>query len=385
MIQLRSKLPNLATTIFSQMSALAAEHNAINLSQGFPNFDCDSHLQNLCTQYINKGFNQYAPMAGVANLRQILSEKIFKLTGSLYDINDEITITSGATQALFTAIMAFIQQEDEVIIIEPAYDCYKPAIELCGGKTVAYALRAENNWKIDWTQFATLISPKTAMIIINTPHNPTGSIWEKSDFEALEKLVKDTNIIILSDEVYEHLVFDNAKHHSVLSFPGLRARSLATYSFGKTLHTTGWKLGYIVGDGKLMHEFRKIHQYNVFSANTPFQYAIADYLQDENTYLSLGKFFQEKRDTFLSVAKDVPLKWLPCQGTYFQVADYSALSDKNDVDFSVWLTKEIGVAVIPISVFYTAPISQQKLIRICFAKTNETLEAAAQRLTRLKA
>ena len=385
MIQIRSKLPNLGTTIFSQMSALALQHNAINLSQGFPNFDCDIALQNLCTHYINKGFNQYAPMAGVANLRQVLSNKINNLYQSNYDFNEEITITAGATQALFTAITALVQEGDEVITIEPAYDCYQPAIALCGAKNIPYTLRAENSWRIDWAEFALLISAKTSMIIINTPHNPTGSIWSKEDFAALYALIKDSNIIVLSDEVYEHLVFDKAKHHSILSFPAFRDRALATYSFGKTLHTTGWKLGYIVGDARLMHEFRKVHQYNVFSANTPFQYAIADYLSTPAHYLSISEFFEKKRNTFLSLTQSVPFQWLPCEGTYFQVADYSAVSNINDVDFAIWLTKEIGVAVIPISVFYTEAIKNQNLIRICFAKTDDVLQSAAERLTVLKA
>jgi methionine aminotransferase len=384
MNRLRTKLPNLATTIFTKMSALSAQYNAINLSQGFPNFDCDAHLQQLCCDYIQKGFNQYAPMAGLLALRQVLSQKIARLYGQEYDKEAEITITSGATQAIYTAITALVHSGDEVIIIEPAYDCYRPAIELCGATVVPYSLRAEQAWRIDWAAFGQLISSKTSMIIINTPHNPTGSVWGATDMEQLQTLVENTDIIILSDEVYEHLTFDNRRHYSILGYPALRQRSLATFSFGKTLHATGWKLGYIVGDAALMAEFRKVHQFNVFSANTPLQYAIADYLQNPTTYEQLPQFFEQKRDTFLTLLADkTPLRWLPCEGTYFQVADYSAISKDVDTDFAVWLTQHIGVAVIPLSVFYSAPPQEQKLIRICFAKTDDTLKAAAERLAKL--
>lgn len=382
MITLRSKLPNLQTTIFTKMSALATQYGAINLSQGFPNFDIDTRLQELCNVYIKKGFNQYAPMAGVPALTQRLSTKIAQLYGQTFDPASEITITSGATQAIYTAITAFVSAGDEVIIVEPAYDSYKPAIELVGAKAVPYALRAANHWKINWAELRQLVTEKTSMIMLNTPHNPTGAVFEESDMLALEQLVAGTNILVLSDEVYEHLTFDGRQHHSILKYPTLRERSVATFSFGKTLHATGWKLGYIVGDARLMHEFRKVHQFNVFSSNTPFQYAIADYLEDESVYLNLPNFFQEKRDFFFNLLQKTPFKCMPCEGTYFQVADFSAISDEADTDFAVRLTQKIGVAVIPISVFYSTPLDN-KVVRFCFAKTNDTLEQAAERLYQL--
>jgi methionine transaminase len=381
-MNIRSKLPNLQTTIFSKMSALAAEHQAINLSQGFPNFETDEKLTNLCQFYLKKGYNQYAPMAGLINLCAVLTQKIECLYQQKYNPNTEITITAGATQAIFCAITAFAQWGDEVIIIEPAYDCYEPAIKLTGAKTVSYVLKSAENWRINWSEMANLINEKTAMIIINSPHNPTGSILKKEDLQQLENLVKGKNIVVLSDEVYEHLTFDNEPHESILKYPNLRKQSLAVFSFGKTLHATGWKIGYIVGEENLMREFRKVHQFNVFSVNTPFQHAIADYLQDEKVYLNLSDFMQKKRDCFLNLIKKTQLKPLRSEGTYFQILDYSAISQQKDTDFAIWLTEKIGVATIPISVFYTKKNipAEQNLIRVCFAKTEETLEKAAFRL-----
>ena len=381
-MNLRSKQPNLGTTIFTVMSALANETGAINLSQGFPNYPCDPILLDLVSKYLNKGMNQYAPMTGVPVLSQRLAEKIKSLYGAEYNAATEITICPGATEALFSAIMAFVHPGDEVIVIEPAYDCYVPSIELAGGKAIPYALKAPD-WKIDWTELAKLVSEKTSMIIINTPHNPLGTILDETDLHALQNLVAGTNIIVLSDEVYEHLVLEKGAHHcSVMRYPDLRARSLAVFSFGKTLHATGWKLGYIVGDERLMREFRKVHQFNVFSANTPMQYAIADYLEDAAVYNSLPEFFTKKRDFFLDLIKDSPFNCRPSQGTYFQLADYSSISDEADTDFAIRMTKEIGVAVIPVSAFYTNKLDN-KVIRFCFAKTDETLEAAAERIRKI--
>lgn len=375
-MQITSKLPNLGTTIFTVMSGLANQHNAINLSQGFPNFDCDPKLKNLVSHYVQNGYNQYCPMTGLPTLTQRLANKIEHLYQVVYNPKTEINITSGATQAIFSTIHAFVHAGDEVIIVEPAYDCYQPSIQLAGGIVVPYQIKAPD-WKIDWEAFGQLITPKTKMIILNTPHNPSGSILIDDDYQALQKLVADTNILILSDEVYEHMIYDGQKHCSILSYPALRKRSLAVYSFGKTLHATGWKLGYIVADEALMYEFRKVHQFDVFSSNTPMQYAIADYLEDESTYLGLANFFQQKRDLFLDKIKDSPFEFIPSAGTYFQVADYSAISDEPDTEFAKRMTIEYGVAVIPISVFYHNNLDN-KVVRFCFAKTEDVLEEAGK-------
>ncbi|WP_264793574.1 methionine aminotransferase [Aureispira anguillae] len=373
-MNISSKLPNLGTTIFSVMSALANKHKAINLSQGFPNFDCDERLKNLVSHYVQKGFNQYCPMTGVPILVERLAAKIHGLYQVSYDPYTEINITSGATQAIFSTIHAFIHPNDEVIIVEPAYDCYQPSIQLAGGKVVPYQIKAPD-WKINWEEFGQLITSKTRMIILNTPHNPSGSILEDSDYQALQQLVENSNILILSDEVYEHMIYDGKKHCSILSYPALRQRSLAVYSFGKTLHATGWKLGYIVADKALMKEFRKVHQFDVFSSNTPMQYAIADYLEDEQSYLGLPQFFQQKRDFFLDKIQDSPFQFTPSAGTYFQVADYSAISDEPDTEFAKRMTIEYGVAVIPLSVFYHDNLDN-KVVRFCFAKTEDVLANA---------
>jgi methionine aminotransferase len=380
-MKIQSKLPHLGTTIFSVMSGLANKHQAINLSQGFPNFDCDPKLTSLVAHYVQNGYNQYCPMTGLPALNARLAQKIKNLYQVDYDPQTEINITSGATQAIFSAIHAFVHAGDEVIIVEPAYDCYQPSIKLAGGIVVPYQIKAPD-WKIDWEAFGKLITPKTRMIMLNTPHNPTGSMLHKEDFEALERLVDGTNILVLSDEVYEHLVFDDNKHYSILEFPKLRSRSMAVYSFGKSLHVTGWKLGYIVADAAIMHEFRKVHQFDVFSSNTPMQYAIADYLEDENTYLNLPNFFQKKRDFFLDKIKDSPFKLLPSAGTYFQVADYSNISNEPDTEFAKRMTIEYGVAVIPISVFYTSGLDN-KIVRFCFAKTEKMLEAAGDLINKI--
>jgi methionine transaminase len=377
---MKSKLPNIGTNIFTVMSGLAVENQAINLSQGFPNFECSSRLQGLIFDYMQKGFNQYAPMAGVPILREILAKK----ANSLYNsevLADDITITAGGTQALFTAITAFIHHGDEVILIEPCYDSYRPAIELCGGIPVIYELHAPD-YAMDWEKFKTLISSKTRMIIINTPNNPTGTILTESDIQQLSTLVKDTDILILSDEVYEHLIFDQEKHQSILRFPELWERSMMVYSFGKTFHATGWKMGYVIAPAHLTKEFRKVHQFNVFSVNTPIQYAIAEFLENPEEYLSLPSFYEEKRGFLLEKMKNTAFKPLKCKGTYFQLFDYSALSEMNDLDFAKKLTIENGVAVIPVSAFYSNQIDE-KIIRICFAKTEKTILDAAERLSLL--
>jgi len=373
-MNIKSKLPKVGTTIFTVMSALANKHKAINLSQGFPNYDCDPALKALVNHYIQKGYNQYAPMAGVLDLRKMLAEKNENLYGRKINPETEITITAGATQAIFTAIAAFVSPGDEVVIIEPAYDSYRPAIEVCGGLPRAYELKGPD-YAINWSDLRKLVNIRTRMIIINTPHNPTGTILTEADMLQLQEMTKDSDTIILSDEVYEHLIFDGEQHQSVQRFPALYERSLATYSFGKTFHATGWKIGYCIGPEYLMAEFRKVHQFNVFCVNHPFQQAIAIYLKDPQKYLSLNSFYQEKRDLFLETIKNSRFKPLHSKGTYFQLLDYSAISDSKDTEFAKWMTREQGVASIPVSVFYTAS-SEEKVIRICFAKTEELLREA---------
>lgn len=375
-----SKLPHLGTTIFSVMSNLAHEHGAINLAQGFPDFDCDPHLKNLVTHYMERGFNQYAPMPGIPELREILAAKIYSLYGRKPNADTEITITAGATQAIFTAITALISPGDEVILIEPAYDCYAPAVLVNGGKVVPYPL-GPPDYRIDWDQLGSLISSKTRMIIINNPHNPTGMVMEPGELDALYALIRDTDITVLSDEVYEHLVFDGKKHLSILGHSDLYERSLATFSFGKTFHNTGWKMGYAAGSEKLMKEFRKVHQFNVFSVNTPLQYGLADYLSNPSNYNGLGDFYEEKRDLFAAHMKATPFKSIPCGGTYFQLFDYRAISDISDVEFARKMTIDYGVATIPVSVFYTGG-TDHKVVRFCFAKKPETLQAAGERIAR---
>ena len=372
----QSKLPNVGTTIFTVMSSLANEHQAINLSQGFPNFDCAPELKDLVNKYLQNGFNQYAPMGGANVLLEKLADKIKKLYGASINPKTEITITAGATQAIFTAITAFIKSGDEVILIEPAYDCYGPSIELCGGVVMPYEMKAPD-FKIDWEELEKLITSKTRMLIFNTPHNPTGSILLEDDLKTIERIAVEHDLIVLSDEVYEHLIFDGEQHQSVLRFPKLFQRSLAVYSFGKTFHATGWKMGYCVAPEHLMREFRKVHQFNVFSVNSFVQQAIAEYLEDENTYLNLNNFYQEKRDFFLEKIKDSKFLPLKSSGTYFQLVDYSAISDEDEFEFAKKMTTEFGVAVIPVSAFYSKKMNQ-KIVRVCFAKTENLLVEAAE-------
>jgi methionine transaminase len=376
-----SKLPQTGTSVFAVMSQLAREHNAINLSQGFPDFPVSEQLIGLVHKYMNQGYNQYAPMPGIPELRQAIAEKTQFLYDASYNPDTEITVTAGATQAIFTAITSFIRDTDEVIVFEPAYDSYIPAIRLCGGMPISVQLKLPD-YHIDWSEIKKLVSHRTKMIIINTPHNPSGSILSEDDLIQLDKLTRNTGIIVLSDEVYEHIIFDGHRHQSVCRFPQLASRSLVMCSFGKTFHTTGWKMGYCLAPENLMKEFRKTHQFVVFAVNTPIQYAVTEYLQDKNNYLELGQFYQQKRDYFLQLISGSNFKWLPASGTYFQVLNYSNISEETEMDFAVRLTKEYGVASVPNSYFYNKSQNNQTL-RFCFAKSNETLEKAAEILCRI--
>ena len=378
---IRSKLPNVGTTIFTVMSGLAREHGAINLSQGFPDFSIPERLRNLVSEHMLLGHNQYAPMQGVLALREAIAQKVEELYSATYDPQEEITITAGATQAIFTAIMALVREGDEVIVLEPAYDCYVPAIELAGGKAV-YVHMELIGPLVDWERVKRLINQRTRMIIINTPNNPTGRILTAQDMVKLQKLTEGTEIIILSDEVYEHMLFDGYEHQSVARFPKLAERSVVVSSFGKTYHCTGWKVGYVLAPKELMKEFRRTHQFNVFCVNTPVQHALAEYLSDKAHYLQLGAFYRQKRDYFLGMLQGSRFKIKPSEGTYFQLLDYSNISNEKDTDFAVRLTKEAGVASIPLSVFYHKP-TEGHYLRFCFAKEDETLERAAQILSRL--
>ena len=371
-----SKLPKVGTTIFTKMSELSNQHGALNLSQGFPDFDIDMKLVDEVEKYMRKGFNQYAPMPGLMKLREKIASKLYSLYDIDYHPESEITITAGATQAIFTAIAAFVKEEDEVIIFTPAYDCYQPAIELVGGKPV-FVQMTSPEYKINWEEVKKLISQKTRMIIINSPHNPTGSLLSKEDLLELEKITSDSDIIILSDEVYEHIVFDNQSHESICKYKELANRSLAVFSFGKTFHVTGWKLGYCIGPKELMTEFRKVHQFNVFSCNHPLQLAVSSYMDDPENYLHIKEIYQSKRDLFTSSIEGSRFKMIPCLGTYFQLLDYSDISEENDVDFSIRLIEEYKIASIPVSVFYNSPLDE-KVLRFCFAKKDETILKAAE-------
>ena len=378
---IKSKLPKVGTTIFSVMSELANENEAINLSQGFPDFESSPELISLVNGAMKKGLNQYAPMPGVLPLREQIGAKTEKLYGTVYHPETEITVTAGATQAIYTAIAATIREGDEVIIFTPAYDCYEPAIELNGGKTVFVQMYAPN-YKVDWDQVKKLITQRTKMIIINTPHNPTGTVLEEEDMLALEKIVSDTDIVLISDEVYEHIIFDGKQHQSVSKFPGLAERSFIISSFGKTFHNTGWKMGYCIAPKNLMVEFRKAHQFIVFSANTPIQYGLAEYLKNENNYLGLNSFYQEKRDLFTELVKDSRFEILPSSGTYFQLLSYKGITDMADTDYAIELTKKHKIAAIPVSVFYHQKVDE-KVLRFCVAKKEETLQKAAEILNKV--
>lgn len=378
---INSKLPSVGHSIFSVMSSLANQHGAINLSQGFPNFDCDDHLKSLVEKYMRQGLNQYAPMPGVPVLRKVLSEKIKSLYSADIDPDLEITITSGATQALYCAISALVRPDEEVILIEPAYDSYRPAIEVNGGIPVTYQMEAPD-FRVDWKMLERLISWKTRMIVVNTPHNPTGKIFKKEDWENLQHIAETRDIIVLCDEAYEHIVFDEEKHRSILRYPQIYSRGMAVFSFGKTLHATGWKLGCIVAPPQLTKEFRKVHQFNVFSVNTPIQYAVAEYFQNEENYSGLNSFFQKKRDKLLAQMEGSRFEPLKSEGTYYQLFRYSDITDEPDTEFAKRMTTEYGVASIPVSVFNSSKRNEH-VIRLCFAKTDETLEEAGALLRKI--
>ncbi|HAP68427.1 MAG TPA: methionine aminotransferase [Flavobacteriales bacterium] len=375
---IHSKLPKVGTTIFTVMSGLARQTGAVNLSQGFPDFSIPDRLVELTHSYMKKGFNQYSPMQGALPLREALAQKVEKLYTAKYNPDTEITITAGATQAIYTAISAFVSEGDEVVIFEPAYDCYVPAIEVHGGIPVYVQMNLAGEL-IDWEKVKKLISQRTRMIIINTPHNPSGRVMSAGDMLKLQKLTEGTDIIIMSDEVYEHIIFDGMEHQSVARYPRLAERAIVVSSFGKTYHNTGWKIGHVLAPEELMKEFRKVHQFNVFSVNTPAQFALADFLEDKDHYLELGAFYQEKRDTFNRLIGESRFKIRPSEGTYFQLLDYSDISDEKDTDYAIRLTKEVGVASIPVSVFYHEK-NEDRFLRFCFAKEDETMEKAAEKL-----
>ncbi len=383
-----SKLPDVGTTIFTTMSKMAQEYNAINLSQGFPDFNPPSLLMELAAKYMQKGHNQYAPMAGVMKLRERLAEKNEFLYGAKINPETEITITAGASQAIAAAVTAFVHIGDEVIIVEPAFDVYQPLIEVNGGKVVPYRMEAPH-FKIDWQAFEQLITPKTRMIVLNTPHNPTGAILEAQDWQALSKIVNNTNILIISDEVYEHIMFDGKEHQSLLRFPELWHRSFVVFSFGKTFHCTGWKMGYVAAPEYLMKELRKNHQFSIFCVNHFIQEAIAEFLADRSYYEQLPHFFQVKKDLFGQILTNTRFTPIPTYGSYFQLADYSNISDESDIDFAIRMTKEHKVAVIPVSVFYSNDENEKrnhmntKLIRFCFGKTEQILQQASEKLCKI--
>lgn len=377
-IHIKSKLPQTGTTIFTIMSGMANELGAINLSQGFPDFLCDEKLIMLVEQFMKKGLNQYAPMPGILPLRDKIAEKVQALYGASYHPDTEITITPGGTEAIYAAITSVIGEGDEVIVFEPAYDCYAPSIRLNKGVPIYVELQPPD-YSIDWITLKKLINQRTKMIIINSPHNPTGAVFTAEDLRQLELLTQGTDILVMSDEVYEHIIFDGLEHQSVLRSPALAERSFVVFSFGKTYHNTGWKMGYCLAPAELMAEFRKAHQFIVFSANTPIQYAFAEMMNDPEHYLGLSAFYQEKRDYFNRLIGDTPLTLKPASGSYFQCAGFGAITEEKDFDFAVRLTKEAGVASIPISSFYHHSLDN-KVLRFCFAKEKETLEKAAERL-----
>jgi methionine aminotransferase len=377
-----TKLPKVGTTIFTEMSQLAAALGAINLSQGFPDFDAPAALRERVAHYINSGANQYAPMTGVPLLREAIAHKCERLYGRRPCADTQVTVTSGATEALFAAISAVVRRDDEVILFDPCYDSYEPAIELNGGRAIHLPLN-EQDFSIDWNRLADSINPRTRLIVINTPHNPTGSVLSAEDLDRLAALVRDTDILLIGDEVYEHIVFDGAAHQSLLCHEELALRSFVISSFGKTCHATGWKVGYCIAPGPLSAEFRKVHQYLTFSTMTPAQLGLADFLQDApEHYLELPAFYQAKRDLFSELMAPSRFRLNAAAGTYFQLADYSAISDLPDTEFAKWLTREAGVATIPVSVFCQQPL-QRKLVRFCFAKGEDTLREAATRLCNL--
>jgi methionine aminotransferase len=376
-----SRLRGVGTTIFTVMSRLATECGAINLSQGFPDFSPSAELFDLVSRHMNAGANQYAPMAGVAALREAIVARSEGLYGTRYDPEDEVTVTAGGTQAIFTAVTALVRPGDEVIVVEPVYDSYVPAIELAGGRAIRASL-SPPGYRPDWERIGALVTPRTRMILVNSPHNPTGSIFTRADLDALAALVRGTEIVVLSDEVYEHIVFDGARHESVSRHPELATRSFVVGSFGKTFHVTGWKVGWALAPRELMAEFRKVHQFVVFTVNTPVQLALADFMADPSRWLELPAFYQRKRDLFRAGLASTRLEPLPCSGTYFQLASYARVSDEPDRALAERLTREVGVAAIPVSAFF-ADGRQDQVLRFCFAKSDETLARACERLARL--
>lgn len=378
---LQSKLPNVGTTIFTVMSTLAAQKNAVNLGQGFPDFDCDPKLVDAVTTAMQQGLNQYPPMTGVAPLRHAIATKIADLYGHSYDANSEITVTAGATQAIITAILAVVHAGDEVIVLEPCYDSYVPNIELAGGVAVRVPL-TPGSFRPDFDRIVAALTPRTRALVINSPHNPSGTVWSADEMRKLQELLAPTNVILISDEVYEHMVFDGQQHQSAARWPSLAARAFIVSSFGKTYHVTGWKVGYVAAPESLSTEFRKVHQFNVFTVNTPVQYGLASYMVDPTPYQQLPAYYQRKRDLFRTGLERTKFKLLPGEGTYFQCVNIADVSDLSETEFCKWLTSEIGVAAIPMSAFYGNGFDQ-RVVRFCFAKKDETLHTALERLVRL--
>ncbi|WP_242392530.1 pyridoxal phosphate-dependent aminotransferase [Anaeromyxobacter oryzisoli] len=376
-----SRLPDVGTTIFTVMSRLAAEHDAINLSQGFPDYSAPPLLYDLVSKHMRAGSNQYAPMAGVPALREAIAAKVEALYGARYDPEHEITVTAGGTQAIYTAITCLVRPGDEVIVFEPAYDSYAPSVVLNGGKVVRARL-AYPDYRPDWAAVRRLVTPRTRAVIVNTPHNPSGTTWTQADLRALARLVDGTDIAVIADEVYEHIVFDGLRHESCARYPELAARSFVVSSFGKTYHVTGWKIGYVLAPRELTTEFRRAHQFVVFTVNTPVQLALAEYLRDASRYLELGAFYQRKRDLFRAALSASRLRPLSCTGTYFQLASYAGLTDEPDAALAERLTRELGVASIPVSPFYEEPPGEP-VLRFCFAKNDDTLLRACERLARV--
>ncbi len=377
---MKSRLPNVGTTIFTVMSALAREHGAVNLGQGFPDFDPDDALLDAVNAAMRSGHNQYAPLNGWPDLCQAVSDKVDALYGRRYEAETEVMITAGATQAIMTAVLALVHPGDDVMVIEPAYDSYIPSILLAGARPVGVPMTRQ--YRIDWDRVAASITPKTRVLMINSPHNPSGMILRDADMRALQEIVVRHDLMVISDEVYEHMIFDGEPHKSASCYPALAERSIVVSSFGKTFHVTGWKVGSVVAPKAIMAEFRKVHQFNVFVTNSVMQVGLATYMQSPQRYLGLPTFYQRKRDFFREGLSRTPFKLYPCEGTFFQLVDYSALSDKTEVEFSQWLTREIGVAAIPLSSFYQNPV-ENKTVRFCFAKKEDTLSRAIDRLARL--
>ena len=377
----QTKLPAVGTTIFTVMSALATETGAVNLGQGFPDFDCDPRLVQAVTDAMSRGLNQYPPMAGVPSLREAISAKVETLYGRCYDPGSEVTVTAGATQAIITAILAVVRPGDEVIVLEPCYDSYVPNIELAGGTVVRVPL-VPGSFRPDFDAIASALSPRTRAILVNSPHNPSATVWTREEMLRLQELLAPTDVLLISDEVYEHMVFDGQPHQSAARFPGLAARAFIVSSFGKTYHVTGWKVGYVLAPAALSAEFRKVHQFNVFTVNTPVQHGLAAYMADPKPCLELPAFYQRKRDLFRDGLGRTRLRVLPSQGSYFQCVDIAEVSDLREDEFCKWLTREIGVAAIPLSAFYGNGFDQ-RVVRFCFAKKDETLLEALQRLARL--